>query len=410
MKQVYKPTLDHRSGRPTIEDKSNPTPLITTEYIRRVLLLFVLLPGPGFAAVQYHKQVDGRDVLMVVPERQSDAVPLIVALHGCSQTAAGFLTSTALDELVDRDNVALALPQARISGDNPLGCWPWWDAGNQRRDGPEPRFIVAVVRAMDIRVDTGRVYTLGFSAGGAMAVILGTVYPDVFAAIGVHSGIGFAAAGNTRCALKVMGGEPELSESRGRLAYLHQSVHRIVPTMIIHGREDTIVDPGHADALVRETAQKNDFIDDDEDNNSFDAGPDTASDDTGPCKPKNETSCYTHQVSHFENAQGQVMLKRVMVDELGHAWSGGQTGHRRADPRGPDAGVMFHGFFDGHRLNPDALRAAGPRECRDWWAPPWWHYTWAGTMTYSEYTCDMNPLSMVWRHRINGVAGPGPCP
>lgn len=407
MNKVRKLSLDHRSRRATIEVQRRRNPLIL---FLGVLLCVLLSPGPGFAAVQYHTQVDGRDVLMVVPERQSGAVPLIVALHGCSQTAAGFLASTGLDELVDRKKVALALPRAPAGGDNPLGCWPWWDARDQRRDGPEPRFIVAVTRAMDIRVDSGRVYALGFSAGGAMAAILGAVYPDVFAAIGVHSGIGFAAAANTRCALKVMGGDPEAPESRGELAYLHQSVHRIVPTMIIHGREDTIVDPGHAGALVREIAQKNDFIDDDEDNDSFDAGPDAASDDPGPCGRKDETSCYSHQASHFESAQGQVALTRVIVDELGHAWSGGRAGHRYSDPAGPDAGALFHEFFDGYRLNPDELRAAGPRQCRDWWAPPWWHYTWAGTMTYGEYTCDMNPLSMVWRHRINGVPGPGPCP
>lgn len=375
-----------------------------------IAALLTVAPGAASAAARYTKQVEGREVLMVVPDRQPDAVPLIIALHGCGQTPAGFVDAAALDMLVDRGGAALAVPAAPLGGDNPLACWPWWDPANQRRDGPEPRFVMAVIDAMDIRVDTARVHALGFSAGGAMAAILGTVYPDVLAAIGIHSGIGFAAAGSTSCALKIMRGGAENPGPRGELAYLHQPVHRIVPTMIIHGREDAVVDPGHADALVREIARRNDLIDDDTDNGSFDARPDAASGDTGPCPPDNSASCHAHRVSHFEDAQGNVVLTRIMVEQLGHAWSGGRSGHRYADPGGPDAGAMFGAFFAAHQLDPGLLREAGPRECRDWWAPPWWHYTWAGTMTYSEYTCDMNPWSMVWRHRINGIPGPGPCP
>lgn len=376
------------------------------------LLSLLACAADAFAAVRYVKQVDGREVLMVVPDRYDDAPPLVIALHGCNQSAEEFLTATGLENLVDAERIVLALPEAEVSGDNPLGCWRWWEPDNQRRDGREPRRITALIDAMDVPVDRQRVYALGLSAGGAMAVILGTVYPDVFAAVGVHSGVGFAAAANTACALKILGDAPPRVEARGRLAYLHQPRHRIVPTMILHGRADDTVDPRHAEGLVRELARRNDFIDDgDGGNHSFDAAPDATLADPGPCRGDSESSpCYAHELKRYTDRDGRAVLQQVMVDRLGHAWSGGREGHRYADPAGPDAGAMFWRFFDRYRLDPETLEPAGSRQCRDWWAPPWWHFLWARTMSFSEYTCDMNPWRMVWRHRIDGVSGPGRCP
>lgn len=376
------------------------------------LILLLACAADVFAAARYVKQVAGHEVVVVVPDRHDGAVPLVIALHGCDQDAEAFLAASGLDRLVDTQGVALALPEAGASGDNPLGCWRWWDPDNQRRDGREPRRIMAVIDAMDVPVDRRRVYVVGLSAGGAMAMILGTVYPDVFAAVGVHSGVGFAAAANTACALKVLSDAPERVEARGELAYLHQPRRRIVPTMILHGRADGTVDPRHADGLVRELAQRNDFLDDgDGGNDSFDAEPDSTLADPGPCRQDDdELSCHPHELKRFAGPDGRVPLQQVMVDELGHAWSGGREGRPYADPAGPDAAAMFWRFFDRHRLEPGKLEAAESRRCRDWWGPPWWHFMWNRTMSFSEYACDMNPWSVVWRHRIEGVTGPGRCP
>lgn len=378
------------------------------------MLVFLLLLGRATgagAAVLYDKQITGREVVIVTPDRHSGAVPLVVALHGCDQTPMEFLESTRLGALVDREQLVLALPRGRGGGDNPLGCWQWWEPENQRRTGPDPVHIAELTRSMDVRVDPERTYVLGFSSGAAMTMILATVYPDLFAAAGVHSGVGFAAAGNVTCALKAMETTPVDAETRGALGYLHQVFNRIVPTIIIHGDGDATVGPHHAEALVRETAQRNDFIDDgDGDNDSFDAEPDASFEDRGPCTLEDNASCHAHRVEHFEDHDGKVMLERVLIDELEHAWSGGAAGHRYSDPAGPDAAALFWAFFDKHRLDTEALQPAPPRRCEDWWAPPWWHYGWAGTMSFREYACDMNPWSMVWRHRIDGVAGPGSCP
>jgi len=368
----------------------------------------VLAPSAP-AATRYDKHVAGREVVMVVPDRQDGPAPLVIALHGCDQSPNEYLASTGLEALVDEHGFAVALPGARATGDNPLGCWRWWDPENQRRDGPEPRRIMNVIPAMDLRVDDHRVYVLGFSSGAAMAVILGNVYPDVVTAIGIHSGVGFAGAGGTACALKLLTDAPDRSEARGELAYLHQVHHRIVPTLILHGREDDVVDPRHASGLVRELAQRNDLIDDGNgDNDSYDARADATATNPGPCRA--ESSCYPHELERFEDRRGAPLLQKVMVEDLGHAWSGGREGHRYTDRQGPHAAAMFWRFFARHRLDPDALKTAQERRCRHWWGPPWWHFMWAGTMTFAEYACDMNPWRMVWRHRIDGVSGPGRCP
>jgi poly(hydroxyalkanoate) depolymerase family esterase len=358
------------------------------------------------AGVRYYKTVDERPVLIVVPDGGTESLPLVVALHGCRQSAEEFLAATRLEALADREGFVLALPETRTGPGNPLGCWQWWMAAQQRRDGEEPRLMADTVDAMDVDIDPARVYALGLSSGGAMAAILAVVYPDVFAAVGIHSGIGFAAAANVPCALDIMTDGPGRPEERGTLGYLHQTTHRIVPTMIIHGSDDETVDPSHADALVREIAQRDDWLDNDRDDDSFDADPDARVDNPGPC----DDDCLTHTLRRFEDRDGNVMLESVVIDGLGHAWSGGAAGHDYADPRGPDAGALFWSFFRGHRLNPDTLHSAGPHACRDQWGAPWWHLTWGGTMSLAEYTCNMNPWSMVWRHEIEGIHGPGRCP
>lgn len=359
------------------------------------------------AAERRVKQTAGREVLVVWPDSPRYPLPLVLALHGCDQSPSEFLAATGLEALADREGFALALPAARAAVDNPLGCWRWWDPEQQRRDGEEPRFLRDVVRSMGGDIDPQRVYAVGFSSGGAMTAVLAAVYPDVFAAVGIHSGIGFAAAANAPCALDVMDDGPGRSRDRGTLAYLHQSIHRIVPALIIHGGDDDVVHPDHAAALVRETAQRNDWIDNGEDDDSFDDEADARRDDPGPCV---EDNCYPHRVQRFEDRDGDATLVSVRVEGLGHDWSGGAAGHRYADPHGPDAAAMVWQFFWQHRLNADTLETAVQPECRDWWAAPWWHVTWGGTMSLAEYTCNMNPWRVVWRHQIEGIHGPGRCP
>jgi len=370
---------------------------------------WLLLASSGWAhgAVYYAAQVDGREVLMIRPDDAAGALPLVIALHGCSQTPDEFRQSARLEALADA-GYTVAVPRAPAGLANPLGCWPWWQPENQRRGGSETAFVAGLADRVDAPVDASRVYALGLSAGGAMAQILATVYPEVFAAVASHSGIGFAAAANTACALEIMQDGPSGAGRRGRLGYLHQRNHRAVPALIIHGEADDRVDPSHARALVLETAARNDYIDDDERNDSFDADADETLDDPGPCRGGDD--CRRHRVERFENAAGDVVLALAMVEGLGHDWSGGAAGHRHADPAGPDAAAMIEAFFARHRLERSELRRAGRRTCREWWAQRWWHFAWTGAITFSELACAANPWLAVWRHRIDGVPGPGRCP
>lgn len=388
-------------------DLSRRTDLLNLATALAACLALAAGPVDGRAAPRHHKEVAGLAVLLVVPEDHRGPLPLVVALHGCRQTAEAFLDASRLEQLAEREGFALAVPQAPSDAANPLGCWPWWQPEQQRRDGAAPRALAAITRAMDVPVDARRVYVLGFSSGGAMAAILGVVYPDVFTAVGIHSGIGFAAAGDVACALDVMEDGPGRAVDRGTLAYLHQSVQRIVPTMVIHGEQDEVVRPDHGRGLVRETAQRYDWIDNDRDDDSFDDEPDGTADDPGPC---GTGDCYNHRLHRFEDHDGRVAMVRVVIEDLGHDWSGGAPDRRYSDPRGPDAGALFWSFFEGYRLDPGTLRKAPRRSCEDLWAAPWWHLTWGGTMSLAEYTCNMDPWRMVWRHQIEGVHGPGRCP
>ena len=120
---------------------------------------------------------------------QDRSLPLIVALHGCGQTAGDFAIGTRFAELAEEKGFAVLFPESQRSPEtvalNPFGCWVWWSSVNQTRGG-EPARIIALIeraRAFEPRLATGRVCVAGLSSGAAMATILGAVYPDQVAAV-----------------------------------------------------------------------------------------------------------------------------------------------------------------------------------------------------------------------------------
>ena len=136
------------------------------------------------------------------------AVPLVVMLHGCTQTVADFAVGTKMNQLADQYKFIVMYPQQMNSYNQNL-CWNWFESSNEIRGNGEPAIIAGIIQTVDQNISewtiaTRRVYVTGFSAGAAMAVILGATYPDIFAAIGVHSGLEYQAATNTGDSLKVM--------------------------------------------------------------------------------------------------------------------------------------------------------------------------------------------------------------
>ena len=333
------------------------------------------------------------------------ALPLVVVLHGCKQNAADISTGTGFNALADEARFIVLYPETRSAPNNPLGCWMWWEPDNQRRGFGEPALIINMVNLAQqrIKIDTERVYVTGMSSGGALSAILASIYPDVFAAAGIHSGLEFGAAASANCALSAMRDGGPNPEGRGEIAYHSQGTHhRIVPIIVFHGTDDRSVKVANAEQLVQQFTQANDYADDADGNNeSFDAIADGSANETA-------SGGYPYIIENFESADGDVMLKKVLVEGLGHAWSGGNPAGSYTDPKGPDASRMMWTFFQQWTLQAPAIQKHPLASCREKLATNHSHFWWHRTMGVGEYSCD--PWRTTWRHSFGKAWSAGRCP
>ena len=167
-------------------------------------------------------------------------LPLVVMLHGCTQSPDDFAAGTQMNGLAEEMGFLVAYP-AQSSAANSMGCWNWLKAADQHNGKGEPAIIAGTARQIMSHhaVDERRVYVAGLSAGGAMAAALGMAYPDLFAAIGVHSGLPCGAATDMMGALSAMKrGSSRASDS--------PSPHPL-PTIVFHGDKDRTVHPVNSD-------------------------------------------------------------------------------------------------------------------------------------------------------------------
>lgn len=284
---------------------------------------------------------DGRAYKLYVPSSYNgQAMPLVVMLHGCTQTADTFAAGTEMNQYAEQYGFLVAYPEQPYTA-HFTKCWQWYDVNHQKRGKGEPASIVGVVNHVKSQyaVNSKKVYVSGLSAGAAMSVILGATYPDVFAAVGVHSGLEYGAAssmigGN----LAMFNGGPN-PDVQGVKAYEEMIQKRIVPVIIFHGTADYVVWPINADQVTQQWAQTNDLADDGIDNNSIDA---TADETVNGRADGGRT--YTHYKYHDKN--GNVIMEKVMVNGMGHAWSGGSYAGTYTDPTGPKASEMMWNFFN----------------------------------------------------------------
>lgn len=271
-----------------------------------------------------------RDYRLYLPagyDAGAAARPLLLMLHGCTQTAEDFATGTRMNALADRHGFLVAYPQ-QIGQANHARCWNWFRPEDQRGDAGEPSILAAIVQQImqGHRIDAGRVFVAGLSAGAAMAVVLGQTRPDLVRAIGVHSGLPYASADDVPSALAAMQG-------RGKRRQAAAPRDAGVPMILFHGDADRTVVPRNADALAAAAVR-----------------PDQRSTTETGRAPGGQA--YTRQT--VVDGAGHPRLERWTVHGAGHAWSGGDPAGSYTDPAGPDASAAMIGFFLGLDRPPGA--------------------------------------------------------
>jgi poly(hydroxyalkanoate) depolymerase family esterase len=306
------------------------------------------IPGQGeFIAGSYtHASAGTRDYkLFVPPGYRGEPVPLVVMLHGCKQNPDDFAAGTGMNELA-REQGFLVLYPAQAQQQNAMSCWNWFKHNHQQRGRGEPALLAGMIQSItsSYAVDARRVYVAGLSAGGAMAAIAAQTYPELFAAVGIHSGLPHGSAQDVMTAMSVMksghAGEGPLHSQAvvsdtGEAMSALQAAH--VPAIVFHGDSDTTVHPRNGEQVIAaalETARRQgEPID-------------------GAALPRVEQGVaergrrYTR--STYASADGAVLAEHWVVHGAGHAWSGGNPRGSYTDPHGPDASQEMLSFFMAH--------------------------------------------------------------
>ncbi len=278
-----------------------------------------------FLSGRFANEAGARPYKLFVPADGSAASPrpLIVMLHGCTQSPDDFAAGTRMNTLAERHGCLVLYP-AQTGAANAQRCWNWFNEADQHRDAGEPAIIAGMTCAVmaEHAVDPARVYVAGLSAGGAAAAILAETYPDLFAAVGIHSGLATGSAHGVSSAFSAMSrghaGRPLVADSL-----------RMVPAIVFHGTRDTTVNPLNADAIVAQARA---------------AAALEASTEAGTKGGRS----YVRTL--FADTQGRAVIEQWNVEGLGHAWSGGGAEGSFADPLGPDASAEMLRFFFDHPM------------------------------------------------------------
>ncbi|SLN65848.1 Esterase PHB depolymerase [Roseivivax jejudonensis] len=260
-------------------------------------------PVPDGARVEartYRGTAGGRSYRLFVPSDRARPKGVLVMLHGCTQTPEDFALGTRMDQLAERAGFVVAYPE-QTGRHNAQSCWNWFRPEDQGRTHGEAAILAGLGQALSAEFDCpGRVFAAGLSAGGAMAAILGESHPEVFAAVGVHSGLPAGAARDMPSAFAAMRGD------------VHHGRPAAGPVIVFHGTADRTVAPGNADAIVTGSG-----IEQSESGNG-----------------RSWTRLVTQDGSELWRVAG-----------AGHAWFGGDPAGSYADPTGPDASAEMLRFF-----------------------------------------------------------------
>lgn len=283
---------------------------------------------PGEFVWKRHTGPHGsRQYRLYVPtaSAQGRKLPLVLMLHGCKQHPDDFAAGTRMNALAERHGFLVAYP-AQTQRANGSNCWNWFEPSQQQRSGAEPSLLTGIVDDIHAThaVDRNKVFVAGLSAGAAMAVILGQTHPDVFAAVGAHSGLPQGSAHDVASAFAAMQARAPQRPSRG--------ARRAIRTMVIHGDADATVNALNGAAIAGQAVQA--FT---QSGVGLEPQPVTRFERGG-------RQC---TATSFCDELGMPLVEEWVIHGSGHAWSGGDPAGSFTDRAGPDASAEFVRFFLG---------------------------------------------------------------
>jgi poly(hydroxyalkanoate) depolymerase family esterase len=268
--------------------------------------------------------------------------PLVCMLHGCTQNPATFAAATLINAEADRHGFVVVYPGQERSR-NAQGCWNWFLPEHQQRGTGEPATIAGMVCDLidtnsQCTIDPERVFVAGLSSGGAMAAILGACYPDLFSAVAVHSGLAYRSAISMGSAFDAMKRGGADAEVQGHAAHAAMGTRaRPLPSIVIQGTADHTVAPANAIQVLRQSMTANRL-----------AAPgicDHRAEHPTSSRRGQTDGGHPYTQSQWKDGRGTLWHELLMVDGLGHAWSGGAAGGSHTDPRGPSATEAIWTFF-----------------------------------------------------------------
>lgn len=270
----------------------------------------------AFTEHSYSNAAGGRNYKLYVPkQRPSGPLPLIIMLHGCTQSPDDFAAGTQMNALAEESGFLVAYP-AQPQTANASKCWNWFNLSDQQRGHGEPSIIAGITQQVirDHKVDPGKVFIAGLSAGGAAAAIMADAYPEIYAAVGIHSGLACGAAKDMVSAFAAM------KQGPASLSPTNRGGKR-VPTIVFHGDSDKTVNPCNVDWIVGTSSE-------------------TILESNGRSVGGVEYTCAVHY-----DTKGEPVIENWTVRGGGHAWFGGSAAGSYTDPAGPDASREMVRFF-----------------------------------------------------------------
>ena len=278
------------------------------------------LPG-RFIAGSHGCEAGSRRYKLYIPARPAEGRrPLVVMLHGCTQNPDDFAVGTGMNALAEEFGFLVLYPE-QDGRANRSHCWNWFEPGHQARDAGEPGILAGMTRQVmrEYDAEPSQVFVAGMSAGGAMAAVLGAEYPELFAAIGVHSGLPAGSARDMITGLQAM-------KKPGRA----RSLREAVPVIVFHGDADHVVDPGNGEAVLKQ------FV-----------GPHAGLRATPLHASETQSSQGGRRATHrtWRDEEGRAMAEHWIVHGAGHAWAGGDAAGSHTDALGPCASREMLRFF-----------------------------------------------------------------